>query len=185
MRAALSHARFTFVITLVLSASIPLQGQQPTFLIPVELKGQTLRGSIAIAQHENEGMIGINGKGTEDGYKVEIVTPGFPAATAGVLPGDIVTSMDETPTNGLDSAGIAKLTSHKHDGETINLTIIRQGETKIVPVRVASKKRLFANDAQWQAESKLPPTVGQFIFGGSAVIQTTLVVHPARTGHGS
>src|SRR5271166_5601102 len=100
LRTPLGSARFALA-TFVLS-SVLLQAQQPTFLVPVEMNGQTLRGSVAVAQHENEGMIGINGNGTEDGYKVETVTLGFPAAIAGILPGDIITSMDGTSTKGMD-----------------------------------------------------------------------------------
>jgi S1-C subfamily serine protease len=60
------------------------------------MKGQWLRGSVAVAQHENDGMIGINGKGTGAGYKVETVMPGGPAANAGILPGDVVAALDGT-----------------------------------------------------------------------------------------
>jgi hypothetical protein len=93
LRTPLSYTRFALTIICVLSPSVLLQGQQPTYVVPVEMKGQFLRGSVGVAQHENEGMIGINGKGTESGYKVETVTPGFPAAIVGILPGDIIVSM--------------------------------------------------------------------------------------------
>jgi hypothetical protein len=158
----------------VLSPSVLLRAQQPNYVIPVEMKGQVLRGSVAVAQHENEGMIGINGKGTESGYKVEAVTPGFPAAIAGILPGDIIASMDGTPTKGLDTTEIVKLIAHKQDGEGLNLTINRKSEAKTFAVTVGARKRLLANDAQWQAESKSPPGVSQIIFGGSVGVLAQL-----------
>jgi membrane-associated protease RseP (regulator of RpoE activity) len=158
----------------VLSNSLLLQGQQPTYLVPVEMKGQVLRGSVAVAQHQNEGMIGVNGSGTEDGYKVETVTPGFPAAIAGILNGDIIVSVDGASIKGFDKMEIAKLIAHKQDGEMLNLTINRLGEMKTVAVKVGSKRRLFADDTQWQAESKFPPAITQFIFGGKAAVEATL-----------
>ncbi len=173
MRTHLRPSRFALAIMCVLSPSVLLQGQ-PTYLVPVEMKGQVLRGSVGVAQQENEGMIGINGNGTEDGYKVGTVTPGFPAAIAGVLPGDIIASMDGTSVKGLDTAEVVKLIAHKQDGETLNLTVNRKGEAKTFAVTVGARKRLLANDAQWQAYRKSPPAVGQFIFGGTAAIQATL-----------
>jgi hypothetical protein len=167
-------AQLALAIVSMLSSSVSLHAQQPNYLIPVEMNGQVLRGSVGVAQHENEGMIGINGKGTEDGYKIETVTPGFPAAIAGVLSGDIVASMDGTSMKGLDTSEITRLISHKQDGETLVLTISRNGEVKTLAIKVGVKKRLFANDPQWQAESKFPPCVSQFIFGGSAAIEATL-----------
>jgi membrane-associated protease RseP (regulator of RpoE activity) len=174
IRTVLSAAHFASATVSVLSFSVLLLAQQPNYVIPVEMKGQVLRGSVAVAQHENEGMIGINGKGTESGYKVETVTPGFPAAIAGILPGDVVASIDGEAVNGLDSSEITKLIAHRQDGETLNLAINRNGGERTFAVKVGVKKRLFANDPQWQAESKSPPGVSQFIFDGSAAIGATL-----------
>ncbi len=174
MRASFRSARFALAIMFVLSPSVLLKAQQPTYAGPIEMKGQSLMGSVAVAQHENEGMIGINGKGTDSGYKVETVIPGFPAAIAGILPGDIIASMDGTSTKELDTAEIVKLIANKQDGQTLSLTINRNGEAKTFVVTVGARKRLLANDPQWQANSKFPPAVSQFIFGGSAAIEATL-----------
>jgi len=138
------------------------------------MKDQWLRGSVAVAQHENDGMIGINGKGTEAGYKVETVMPGGPAASAGILPGDVVVALDGTSIKGLDASEALKLIAHKQAGETVNLTIDRNGETKTFRAVVDVRKHLLANDPQWQNESKLSPAVGQFIFGGSAAVTANL-----------
>jgi|HubBroStandDraft_5_1064220.scaffolds.fasta_scaffold69004_1 membrane-associated protease RseP (regulator of RpoE activity) len=173
MRTRLCSARLVLAIMCVLSRPALMRGQ-PTYLVPVQMKGQVLRGSAAVAQQENEGMIGINGKGTEDGYDIETVTPGFPAAIAGILPGDIIASIDGSSTKGLDTTEIASLIAKKQDGEILSLTINRNGVPNIVAVRVGSKKRLLANDPQWQEYKKFPPAVGQFIFGRTAAIQATL-----------
>ena len=175
MKLRLSFAKWSLAFILAFSPWASLRAQeQPTFLIPLDMKDQWLRGSVAVAQHENDGMIGINGRGTEAGYKVETVTPGGPAANAGILPGDVIVSLDGTSIKGLDTLEALKLIAHKQAGETVNLTINRNGETKTLAVVVDVRKHLLANDPQWQNESKLPPAVGQSIFGGSAAITASL-----------
>ncbi len=103
MRTRVSSARFALLLVFALSPWVSLHAQQPTFLAPVEMKGQWLRGSIAVTQHENDGMIGINGKGTEAGYKIETATPGGPAASAGILPGDTILSIDGASVKGVET----------------------------------------------------------------------------------
>ena len=174
MRTHIRSPRVALLMMCMLSPPVLLQAQQPTYLIPIEMKGQLLRGSVAIARHENDGMIGINGKGTEFGYKVETVTQGLPAAIAGILAGDIIVSVDGTSVKGNDTLEAPKLIANKRDGETVTLAVNRNGEAKTFGVKVGLRKRLLANDAQWQAESKFPPGVMQFIFGGSATIGATM-----------
>lgn len=174
MRTRLRLARFSLAIAFALSPWASLHAQQLTFLAPVEMKGQWLRGSIAVTQHENDGMIGINGKGTEAGYKVETVMPGGPAASAGILPGDVILSLDGTSIKGVDASEVWKPVWHKKAGETVSLTFSRSEETKTAIVAVELRKKLLENDTQWLQESKLPPSVSQLIFGGSAGVGASL-----------
>ena len=175
MRTCPLPTRFALVLVFALLPWLSLRAQQqPTFLAPVDMQGQWLRGSVAVAQHENDGMIGINGKGTEAGYKVETVMPGGPAASAGILPGDVVVALDGTSIKGLGTSEALKLIAHKQVGETVNLTIDRNGETKTFRPVVDVRKHLLANDPQWQNESKLSPAVGQFILGGGGAITASL-----------
>jgi membrane-associated protease RseP (regulator of RpoE activity) len=164
----------TVATTLALFLSVSAHAQGDTYVTPVEMKGQYLRGSIAVAQHGNDGMIGINGKATEAGFKVEAVTPGYPAATAGILPGDIIVSLDGAPVKGLETSEALKIIVQKKEGEVANIAVNRNGETKRVAVTVGIRKHLLANDAQWQKESTLPPAVGQMLFDGSAAVVVSL-----------
>ncbi len=166
----------TFILALI-AAFLPmalLQAQQPTYLLPVEMKGQTLRGSGSVAQHENDGVILINVKGTDAGLVVEAVTPGGPAASAGILPGDIIVSLDGASVKGLATFVASKPITQKKDGETLNVELSRNGQPKTIAVTVGSHKHLMANDVAWQQESKAPPAVGQFIFGGDAQVTANL-----------
>lgn len=174
IRKLFSPAAFMLATALPLLFSVSVRAQQDTYLTPVEMKGQWLRGSIAVAQHGNDGMIGVNGKGTEAGFKVETVAPGYPAVSAGILPGDVIVSVDGTSVKGLDTAEALKMIAQKKDGEVANIALNRNGEPKAIAVTVGVRKRLLANDAQWQKESTLNPAVGQLIFGGSASVVVSL-----------
>ena len=181
MRKLLSSAASTLAIAFGVSLFTSAQAQQPTYIIPVEMKGQVLRGSIAVTQHENDGMIGINGKGGEAGYKVDTVAPGFPAASAGILPGDVIVSVDGASVKGVDTSEALKTIVQKKEGEIANIALNRKGEAKTIAVTVGVRKHLLANDAQWRKESTLPPAVGQLIFGGSVAVTATLCLseqHP-------
>src|SRR6266851_3356104 len=176
MRTRLRATTFSLLtMSIALSPWVSLHAQQPTFLAPIEMKGQWLRGSIAVTQHENDGMIGINGKGTEDGYEIDSVIPRGPAASAGILPGDTLLSIDGASVKGAETSEALKPIAGKKEGETVNLTFVRNGETKTASVPVALRKNLLQNEAWWQQESKLAPSVGQLIFGGSAAITANLV----------
>lgn len=161
-----------FVLMSVPWASV--SAQQPTFLTPVEMNGQWLRGSAEVTEHGNDGMIGINGSSSDLGYKIETVTPGGPAARVGILPGDVITSIDGASIKGIDTVQALKLIAHKRAGETVNLTINRNGEAKTLIVVADTRNHMLANNPDWQKESKLPPGVGQFIFGGSAAVTAAL-----------
>lgn len=174
MRKLPSLATFALATALLLPLSVSLLAQQPTFLSPVEMKGQFARGSAALLVHGNEGSIAINGKGIDTGYKVEVVVPGGPAANAGVLPGDIILSLDGIPVKGNESAEAFKPIAQKKEGEIVSLSINRNGELKTINVTVALRKNAWANDGAYQQEIKLQPGVGQYIFGGSAAVSVSM-----------
>ena len=174
MRMRLCLPPFIFAATLVSSLSVPLFAQQATFISPVEMKGQVARGSASVLLHGNEGSIGINGKGTETGYRVEVVVPGSPAANAGVLPGDTILSLDGISLKGQESAEVFKPIAQKKEGDTVSLAINRNGDMKTISVTVALRKNVWASDASWQQEIKLQPGVFQSIFGGSAGVSVSM-----------
>jgi len=167
-------ATLTSAAVFALSLPVAVRAQQPTYITPIEMKGQWLRGSVAVNRHENDGMIGINGKGGETGYKVETVRPDGPAAGAGILPGDMIVAMDGTSIKGLDTQEALRPIARKKDGEIINLTIDRNGQSKTVSVTTWTRKHLLAKDTDWQNEGKLPPAVAQIILAGSASVTATL-----------
>jgi serine protease Do len=62
------------------------------------------------------------------------VVPGSPAATAGLQPEDIITTVDGQPLQG-ESALAEAINKHK-PGDTITLTVLRQQQQVSVPVRL-------------------------------------------------
>jgi putative serine protease PepD len=64
------------------------------------------------------------------------LTPGGPAATAGIKPGDLILAVDGQPVNSLPELVVA-IRSHE-PGETIRLTVRSGGTQRTVPVRLAA-----------------------------------------------
>src|SRR5208283_5024909 len=106
--------------------------------------------------------------------KVETVTPGGPADNAGILPGDVIVSVDGTSVKGLEPAVALKVITQKKEGYVATIVLNRNGETKSVAVTVGVRKHLLANDAQWQKENTLPPAVAKMVFGGSATVLVSM-----------
>ena len=150
------------------------QEKPPTYFNPVEMKGQWLQGSERVAQHENDGTIGVFSKDTEAGHKIQTVIPGGPAATAGILAGDVVVALDGASVKGLDTSEWRKAIAQKKAGEKIELTINRNRETKNLTVVVDTRKHVYENDPAYQNERKLAPAVGQYILGGSVSVSAFL-----------
>lgn len=63
--------------------------------------------------------------GLDDGLFVQSVTPGGPAATAGIRPGDIVTRVNGTPASNVDAITALQVTSRP--GDTVAIDYLRDG----------------------------------------------------------
>lgn len=81
------------------------------------------------------GGLGIE-VGMEDGF-VKVISPidDTPAQRAGVLSGDLIVRLDDTPVKGLTLNDAVKLMRGK-PGTTISLTIVREGEEKPIKIDV-------------------------------------------------
>src|SRR5258708_1580034 len=171
MKMLRSLSAFILAIALALFPSVSSQAQHITFTTPTGLPGQMLFGPPFVAQYGNDGMIGINFDVTEAGSKIRDVREGGTAASAGILPGDIVVSLDVSSAKSLD---ISTIISQKKDGETISLGIERNGESKTARVTVVARKRLLANDPEWRRRSAYPPGVDQYFFDRNGYVAANL-----------
>ncbi len=64
------------------------------------------------------------------------LTPGGPAATAGIKPGDLILAVDGQPVNSLPELVVA--IRSREPGETVRLTVRSGGTQRTVPVRLAA-----------------------------------------------
>ncbi|MFQ5913366.1 MAG: S1C family serine protease [Nitrospinota bacterium] len=73
---------------------------------------------------------------------IQGLTPGGPAMRANVHPKDLITHVNAVPINGLE-AYYREIWKHP-PGTEIQLTIQREGQTLLVPIRSADRDRFFA-----------------------------------------
>jgi S1-C subfamily serine protease len=76
------------------------------------------------------------GISTKDGVVVGDVVANSPAAQAGLRPNDVITAVDGQPLRG-DSA-LAQVTYSHKPGDTITLTVLRQGQSMDIPVTLGT-----------------------------------------------
>ena len=115
------------------------------FAIPVDLAANIADQLIAdgTAEHAFLGVSMTDGTATSDGVtrrgaEVVEVTPGSPAAEAGLKPGDVIVAIDDDSVNGAES-----LTAHvreKDASQKVQLTYVRDDETKTVDVTLALRE---------------------------------------------
>ena len=72
------------------------------------------------------------GLDVHNGIIVGGVAPGSPAATAGLQPRDVITAVDGQQLS--DDSSLAQLLSSHQPGDTVTLTVLRNGQQHQVPV---------------------------------------------------
>lgn len=80
-------------------------------------------------------MLGINISDTEDGVRVDGVTPGGPAAESGIVTGDVIVAMDgATLTGESPSELLIAQMGNVNPGDAVALTLLRDGDEQDVEV---------------------------------------------------
>jgi serine protease Do len=127
---------------------------------------KVVRGSIGIQFQQNmSSAVGRVYGFANGGVIVGEVVPGGPAAKAGVLPEDVIVSVDGRPIkNGDELIGIV---SNRHPGSTVSLGIIRSGKHITVDCGIEDRTKLYSNQANANDESNEGGTsdAGQSKFG--------------------
>ena len=92
-------------------------------------------------------VLGINISDEEEGVQVDGVTPGGPAADSGVETGDIIVAMDGAELSGDSPAEllIAQM-ENVSPGDTVVLTIVRDGDEEEIEVVAGSSRAFFGRD---------------------------------------
>jgi putative serine protease PepD len=106
------------------------------FAIPIDTAGRIVDEIIRTGSAQTP-IIGVQIENTADGPRVAEVTPGGPADTAGVRAGDKIVAVDGRPIQ--DSTGLIVAVRDKAVGDTVDLTIERNGRTQDIQVTLAAK----------------------------------------------
>ncbi len=73
----------------------------------------------------------------QQGVLVQQVTPGSPAAAAGLQPDDIITALNGTPID--ENHSLRQILFQHQIGETVTLSVLRNGQTLSVQIKLAER----------------------------------------------
>jgi len=105
---------------------------------------KVIRGSIGIQfQAATSSAVAREYGFANGGIMISIVTPGGPAAKAGLQPQDVIVAIDGNPVKNGDA--LVAIISAKKPGTTVRLTYLRAGKRDNVDVSIADRAKLFAN----------------------------------------
>jgi serine protease Do len=109
------------------------------------------------------------------GVLVSVVTPGGPAAKAGLQSQDVIVAIDGTPIK--DGDELVGIISAKRPGSTVKLTYLRNGKRETAEVGIADRAKLFANADATVDDSNTPDTteVGETTLGITVTATTPAV----------
>jgi serine protease Do len=93
---------------------------------------------------------------TSGGVIVSTVTPGGPAAKAGLQAKDVIVAVDGASIK--DGDELVAIVSAKKPGSTVKLTYLRDGKRLTADVGIADRAKLFANVDNANDESNQPET---------------------------
>ncbi|MBN8732182.1 MAG: trypsin-like peptidase domain-containing protein [Acidobacteria bacterium] len=142
-----SHGRLVGVNTFILSPSGGSDGIG--FAVPSNIvktvydqireHGRVRRGQIGVlAQTITPTLAAALELGRDAGVLLEDVTPGSPAAAAGLKVGDIVLTLEGKPIENARQFGV---NIYQNAGKTIHLSVLRGGQTRPVAVAVLERPR--------------------------------------------
>jgi serine protease Do len=116
---------------------------------------KVIRGSIGISfQAAQSSAVGRVYGFTNGGVLVSTVTPGGPAAKAGIQNGDIIVAIDGN--NIKDGDELVAIISARKPGSTVKLTYLRDGKRETATVGIADRAKLFANADKADDDSTTP-----------------------------
>ncbi len=127
---------------------------------------KVIRGSIGVQfQQATSSAVSRMYGFANGGVIIGEVVPGGPAAKAGLLPQDVIVSVDGHQIKNGDE--LISIVSMKHPGSTVSLGIIRAGKHITVDCGITDRSKLYANQANAGDESNEsgPSDAGQTKFG--------------------
>lgn len=157
MRVHLSHI---FAVLLLSNFAV---AQQPHYFTPVPAVGQMLRGQ-AVA---NDGAVGFFANKSSEGFTVSAVVPSSPAEKASIKTGDVIKKVNGKAASDLSQTDFFNELKKK-PGEKVQVVLLKAGQE--VPIEITAEARSVV----YPQESKMPPSVSQYIFDGHAGVMAAL-----------
>lgn len=106
--------------------------------------GKVSRGAIGIQFGRQENAALLKAYGASTGVFVQQVTPGGPAAKAGVQASDVIIGANGQPVK--DGEQLVNLISAAQPGSTVNLKVLRDGKTMELPVKIGDRAEIMADN---------------------------------------
>jgi hypothetical protein len=107
-----------------------------TKVTPAGVDGLKARHPDAVVYMRGEALLGVQAENHPTGVMVLRVEPGTAAAAAGILPGDVIATIDGHALPDFDRL-TARIAQH-HAGDTIEIETVRGEERKKIPVKLGS-----------------------------------------------
>lgn len=123
------------------------------------IAGSTINAQVAEANNLPDGMLGV--------YVGEVV-PNGPADEAGVEAGDVIVAINDQPVSLFESL-ISYLFNNTEPGDTVTLTLVRDGEEKTVELTVQA--RPGAQTAQQSERPEMEVTIAEAIRAATEAVQ--------------
>jgi serine protease Do len=107
--------------------------------------GKVTRGGIGIGlpipADKNPSLCRAMGLKSDCGVIVESVTPGFPAAKAGIREGDVITDIDGNRI--VNQSGLLDAIGNAAVGSTVRIKVLRDGREMTLPVTIADRTEVL------------------------------------------
>lgn len=128
---------------------------------------KVVRGSIGITfmATPSSAVSRVYGFSRTGGVIVSSIVPSGPAAKAGLMPQDIITSIDGKPIK--DGDELVAIISAKHPGQTVRLGVTRGSKTMTVDVGISDRDKIYS-DLTGEADNSSAPAdndAGQSLLG--------------------
>ena len=124
--------------------------------------GKVTRGSIGVTfEEKNRNPILLKELGAPYGIVIEDVTPGSPAAKAGLQPGDVITDVNGQPVR--TASDLVNPIAQTPIGQSVQLRFFRDKQPKEVAATVADRSKLFPDvSASSEEQPDQPEEPAQF-----------------------
>ncbi len=123
---------------------------------------KVVRGSIGISFQPNLPSAVARVYGFKSGVIISAITPGQPAAKAGLKVGDIITTLDGKPVKDGDDL-VANISARK-PGSTVDVGYLHNGQTLHATVGIADRDKMMAaisaqNSEEGEGQNRTPGTI--------------------------